>query len=256
MNFKKYKKWGLGIEIFSIALMVICKNKIALFLWFIFLLGSMFILLRGAYFNGKEKFDSDSLYICLSYFSPIFELIIFSIIGVFIKDAQKYLKSYTIFSACLIIFFCLFFWFIYFLRCKRQIIEIKKDKNLFKIEMIGTLLATLLVFAAATIFIISFPGDDNTVKTESVLGIKSYISLTYQLFNIFINSIILFIDMFSYVRSEIDEFNKEEKEKQEKREQLIKEKRELLEREKHEELEKQKQEKEKEKYKYDFYNYD
>lgn len=256
MNFKKYKKWGLGIEIFSIALMVICKNKIALFLGFIFLLGSMFILLRGAYFNGKEKFDSDSLYICLSYFSPIFELIIFSIIGVFIKDAQKYLKSYTIFSACLIIFFCLFFWFIYFLRCKRQIIEIKKDKNLFKIEMIGTLLATLLVFAAATIFIISFPGDDNTVKTESVLGIKSYISLTYQLFNIFINSIILFIDMFSYVRSEIDEFNKEEKEKQEKREQLIKEKRELLEREKHEELEKQKQEKEKEKYKYDFYNYD
>ncbi|WP_181413648.1 hypothetical protein [Lactobacillus melliventris] len=262
MNFKKYKKLGLGIEIFSIALMVICKNITALILGFIFLLGSMFILLRGAYFNGKEKFDSDSLYICLSYFSPIFELIIFSIIGVFIKDAQKYLKSYTIFSACLIIFFCLFFWFIYFLRCKRQIIEIKKDKNLFKIEMIGTLLATLLVFAAATIFIISFPGDDNTVKTESVLGIKSYISLTYQLFNIFINSIILFIDMFSYVRSEIDEFNKEEKEKQEQekeKQEQEKEKQEQIEsiiKEKRKILKKEKQEQEKEKYKFDFYNYE
>ena len=58
---------------------------------------------------------------------------------------------------------------------------------------------------------------------------QGYMFLTYQLSNVFVNSILLFIDMFVYVRSKIDEFDKQEEEKvdEEKKEKLDEQKYEM-----------------------------
>ena len=253
--YMKYKKlwhvcWHVSwfiLEVISVAIMAFTHSLYMYCCGALLLLISIAFIIHYAYFNEKERFDKDSIYICFSYFIPILFLISLAFIGLNIKDSWEYLKDFTLFSFILIFILWNYFLIIYFCRCKKVINEIRKDKHLFIGKMVGSTLATFLVFAVATIFVISFPGD-NIVKGKSVLGIQNYLSLIYQLLNVFINSIIIFIDMFSYVRSEIDEFNKEEKEKQEQIESIIKEKRKIL--------KKEKQEQEKDKYKYDFYNYD
>lgn len=245
------------LAVISLAIMSFTHKFYIYCIWAVLLLIIYSFILHYSYFNEKENFDKDSIHIWGSYFIPILFLISITFFGLSIKASLIYLKDFTIFSFKMIFIIWIYFLIIYFFRCKKVITEIRKDKHLFIGKMIESTLNTFLVFVAATVFVISFPGDNN-VKVKLPFGIQNYVSLIYQLLNISINSIILFIDMFSYVRSEIDEFNKEEKEKQE---QLIKEKRELLKRDKCEEQEKQKQEKEKreelekEKYKFDLYNY-
>lgn len=123
----------------------------------------------------------------------------------------------------------IYLWVFYLCICKKILTEINQGVFLFFAKVIWSIITSVLVFCSGTIFIMLFKKGD-----------KDF-SIIYQALNIFINIINPFIEMYTYVREKLDEFHKQEKEKQEKREQLIKEKRELLEREK---------------YKYDFYNYE
>ena len=105
------------------------------------------------------------------------------------------------------------------------------------------MLTAILIFSSATLFIdtftsstiskitISFPEKFNIVISSLFPEKQNIFKLVYQAINILVNSIYPFIDMYVYVRSEIDEFDKQE---QEKREEQEKQKREELEQEKHE----------------------
>lgn len=233
------------------------------------------LLIKEQCFNENKRFNSDSLRICSYCIIPLVLLVFYLNIGrFFLKNFQKYFKINSSFSAIIAILLSIYFWFFYLFRCRKAIIEIGSDKYLFYSKAGKSMLAAALIFFSATLFIdsftsstiskitISFSEKYNIVISRLFPEKQNNFKLLYQVINLFVNAMYPFIDMYVYVRSEIDEFDKREKEKQEKREQLIKEKRELLEREKREELEKQKQEKEKreelekEKYKYDFYNYD
>ena len=62
------------------------------------------------------------------------------------------------------------------------------------------MLNAILVCFSATVIICFLPNKQIVLKS------------IYQVVNVFINAMYPFIDMYTYVRSEIDEFNKEEKE--------------------------------------------
>ncbi len=176
------------------------------------ILGLFFItgLLIITFFNKKEEFNKDSLGLCSALFFPLSQLFFVLIIGKGKKGVDKLLKENVVFTVILILLFLLYFWLIYLFRCKIVIDEIQKNWYIFLVKMIKPMLSAVLVCLSATIIINSLLGQD---------GIKK---LIYQVINIIINSIYPFIDMYTYVRSEIDEFDTQDKEK----------------------------------YKYDFYNYD
>lgn len=224
------------------------------------------LLIKKQCFNENKRFNSDSLRICSYCIIPLVLLVFYLNIGkFFLKNFQKYFEINSSFSAIIAILLSIYFWFFYLFRCRKSIIEIGSDKYLFYSKAGKSMLAAALIFFSATLFIdsftsstiskitISFSEKYNIVISRLLPEKQNIFKLLYQVINLFVNAMYPFIDMYVYVRSEIDEFDKQE---QEKRKQLIKEKRKLLEREKREELEKQKQEQEKEKYKYDFYNYD
>ena len=260
------------------------------------------LLIKEQCFNENKRFNSDSLRICSYCIIPLVLLVFYLNIGrFFLKNFQKYFKINSSFSAIITILLSIYFWFFYLFRCRKAIIEIGSDKYLFYSKAGKPMLAAALIFLSATLFIdsftsgtiskitISFSEKYNIVISRLLPEKQNIFKLLYRVINLFVNAMYPFIDMYVYVRSEIDEFDKqeqekreeqekqkrekleqekhekeklEEQEKNEKRKQLIKEKRKLLEREKNEELEKQKKEKEKreelekEKYKYDLYNYD
>lgn len=239
------------------------------------------LIIKKQCFNENKIFNSDSLHICLYCICPSAPFVFYLFAGKLIKKFPKYLQTYSSFSATIIILIAIYFWFFYLFRCRKAIIEIGSDKYLLYSKAAKSMLIAILIFSSATLFIDSFTSSTiskitiyfsekyNIVISRLLPEKQNIFKLGYQVFNIFVNAMYPLLDMYAYVRSKINEFDKREKEKQEKREQLIKEKRELLEREKREELEKQKQEKEKreelekekqekekEKYKYDFYNYD
>jgi len=176
------------------------------------ILGLFFItgLLIITFFNKKEEFNKDSLGLCSALFFPLSQLFFVLIIGKGKKGVDKLLKKNVAFAVILILLFLLYFWLIYLFRCKIVIDEIQKNWYIFLVKMIKPMLSAVLVCLSAAIIINSLLGQD---------GIKK---LIYQVINIFINSIYPFIDMYTYVRSEIEEFDTQDKEK----------------------------------YKYDFYNYD
>ena len=221
--------WGLGLVliIVSIVIMSFSNDKCINICVAVLMPIISSLLLYAVYSNEKEKFVEDSWHICLPYSLPTIFWILISLIGLS-KNTRKYLKKYTFFS--LILIFCLWICIliVYYFRCRKVIKEIRKDMTLFNGKMIESTLATILVFSAATIFVISFPGDNN-VKVGAALGIGNYASLTNQLLNIFINCNILFMKMFNYVRSEINEFDKQEEEKvdKEKKEKLDEQKYEM-----------------------------
>lgn len=279
--------------------------KITFMILFFAFIVSFFIIslfIKQDCFNENKRFNSDSKRICLYCIIPLVLLVFYLNIGrFFLKNFQKYFKINSSFSAIITILLSIYFWFFYLFRCRKAIIEIGSDKYLFYSKAGKPMLAAALIFLSATLFIdsftsgtiskitISFSEKYNIVISRLLPEKQNIFKLLYRVINLFVNAMYPFIDMYVYVRSEIDEFDKqeqekreeqekqkrekleqekhekekqEEQEKNEKRKQLIKEKRKLLEREKNEELEKQKKEKEKreelekEKYKYDLYNYD
>ena len=161
-------------------------------------LTSIGFLLFYVYFR-KGKFDEDSLYICRSYFLPMLFLILISFYLSNTKEFQNFLKGYTSFAININLFFFLYFGFVYFRRCLKAIREIREDEHLLKAEIFKSTLKSLLIFAAANLAILSFSKK------------QGYMLLTYQLCNVFINCMLLFIDIFIYVHSKIDEFDKQEK---------------------------------------------
>ena len=212
----------------------------------VFVFSSLFI--KEQCFNENKRFNSDSLRICFYCIFISIPLIFYLFEGELIKNFQKYFKTYANFSAIIIILLSIYFWGFYYSRCKKAITEIGGDNYLFILNVAKSVLTAVLIFLSAILFIGSFP--DSTV-TGLLPKKQNNNKLVYQVINLFVNAMYPFIDMYVYVRSEIDEFDKQEQEKreqqekqkrkeleqekqeQEKREQLIKEKRELLEREKH-----------------------
>lgn len=255
-----------------ISAIVFCLNNIlhykSLEIIFIMLLCAIIVVfgvisqsIKKDCFNDNKRFNGDSKRICLYCVIPSVLLIIFLSTGrFFIKNFPKYFKPNSSFSAIIIILLSIYFWFFYFFRCKKAIIEIGSDKYLFYSKAAKSMLTAALIFFSAAFFIESFNNNQITVYFHEKYNIviyslipeeQNFLKLLYRVINICVNSMYPFIDMYVYVRSEIDEFDKQEQEKreeqekqkrkeleqekqeQEKREQLIKEKRELLEREKH-----------------------
>ncbi|MBH9985224.1 hypothetical protein [Lactobacillus sp. M0390] len=213
-NKKRKLNYNFLEVLFAIAIMLIYGTKKLSRSILLIILTVSDALLHN-FFNNKEKFDKDSKYLMLPYIIPISLLLLISIFGVFNTEIQKYLKDYTIYAAGTIISLLLYFLFLYFIRCLKVIKEIRGDKHLFVAETIKSALKYFLYFSAASLAIISFSDE------------QGYMVLTYQLSNVFVNSILLFIDMFVYVRSEIDEFDKQEKVDEEKKEKLDEQKYEM-----------------------------
>ena len=207
----KSKKWWLVLYVVSFITIFspsIFKNDNSNFERVVFFLGGLglFISITGllisAYFNKKEQFNKDSLYIFLCCLLPLVPLPLETIIVAVFPDTYKYLKDFAIFSAVIIIVLSIYFWIIYLWRCNKTIVEIKKDKYLFSVKMIRLMLNATLVCLSATVIIYFLPNTHNVLKS------------IYQVFNVFINAVYPFIDMYVYVRSEIDEFDKQEEEKE------------------------------------------
>lgn len=111
---------------------------------------------------------------------------------------QGFLKYYPkYYSLIVIILLSFYFWIIYLLRCRRAIIEIRGDNSLFIIKMVKSMGSAVLVCALASIIF--------ELSSE-----KEIIKSIYQVVNIFVNAMYPFIDMYTYVRSEIDKFDKQE----------------------------------------------
>ena len=153
------------------------------------------------FFNEKEKFDRDSLGLCSLILFPLGQLFFVLIIGKGKKGMDELIKEHVVLAVISILLFLMYFWLIYLFRCKIVIDEIKKNWHLFLVKMIKPMLSAVLVCFSAAIIIDSLLEQD---------GIKK---LIYQVVNIIINSFYPFIDMYIYVRSEIDKFDKQEKEK-------------------------------------------
>ena len=198
-------------------------------------------------FNGKEKFNKDSFFICSFYIVPLIMLILIFLSNVGNVNNQLMDLPFEISSSFLASSICfavaLFFWIVYLKRCKKVIIEIKEDWHLFLIKIIKSIISETLLFFSGIICISSFTCEGDISR------------LFFQPIYIFFNLMFPFIEMYTYVRLKIDEFDKQEQEKREKLEQQKREELEKLEQQKREELEKLEQQK-KEKYKYDLYNYD
>lgn len=168
------------------------------------------------YFNEMDQFDKDSKYICSLIFIPPVTLFFFLILGKCTAGAEKFIGSYAIFSVIAVIFFLFYFWLIYLYRCKKVIDDINKNWHVFLMKMIKPMSsAVLLCISIAVIINLSLGPSDK--------------KLIYQMIDIILSSSFPFIGMYVYVASEIDEFEKHE--------------------------EKRREELEKEKYKYDLYNY-
>lgn len=216
---RRLRSWLARImaEMAAIIIMMFLNDICLHILGTVIILIITFSLIRDIYFNNKEKFDEDSLYLMLTYISPILFLILISIVASCIKESQEYLKNYTEYAIMIMSSLFLYFGFVYFFRCLKVIKEIRGDKHLFVVETIKSTLEYFLFFLAAGLAIISFSDE------------QGYMFLTYQLSNVFVNSILLFIDMFVYVRSKIDEFDKQEEEKvdEEKKEKLHEQKYEM-----------------------------
>lgn len=154
-------------------------------------------IIKMAYFNGKEKFNKDSLFICLCCILPLVPLIFYIIYEACFKKTQEYLKQYTNYSAIVIILLSFYFWIIYLYRCREVIIEIKKDECLFFIKMVKSMLGAVLVCFSATIIISSLLEQDSMTKS------------IYQVVNIFVNAMYPFMDMYTYVRSKLDKYRED-----------------------------------------------
>lgn len=206
----------LALELVSIVIIIFFNNIYWDGFGVSLLLTCVIFLLSNVYFR-KGKFDADSLYICLSYSIPMLFLILISFCLSGMEEFQKYLKDYTSFAININLFFFLYFGFIYFRRCLKAIREIREDELLLIVEIFKSTLKSLLIFAAADLAILSFSKK------------QGYMLLTYKLCNVFINFMLLFIDIFIYVHSKIDEFDKQEEEKvdEEKKEKLDEQKYEM-----------------------------
>lgn len=202
------------------------------------------VVIKEQCFNENKRFNSDSLRIWLYYIVPSLQLIIPLIIGSLSKKIiQNFLKSYTSISAKTMVLLSICFWIFYLFRCRKAIIETGSDRYLFYSKAGKSMLTAILIFSSATLFIdtftsstiskitISFPEKFNIVISSLFPEKQNIFKLVYQAINILVNSIYPFFDMYVYVRSKIDEFDKHE---QEKREEQEKQKREELEQEKHE----------------------
>ena len=199
------------------------------------------LLIKKQCFNENKRFNSDSLRICSYCIIPLVLLVFYLNIGkFFLKNFQKYFEINSSFSAIIAILLSIYFWFFYLFRCRKAIIEIGSDKYLFNCKAGKSMLAAALIFFSAAFFIESFNNNQITVYFHEKYNIviyslipeeQNFLKLLYRFINICVNSMYPFIDMYVYVRSEIDEFDKQE---QKKREEQEKQKREELEQEKHE----------------------
>ena len=154
-------------------------------------------LLFLTYFNEKKKFNIDSVYICsISTFLTI--LLILPILFFGTKVKQE-LKNYVIVATVINFFTTFYFWIIYFLRCKKVITEINRDLYIFIWKMFKPIVLATLVCFSSSIAILFLPVKSNNIK------------VIYQVLNTSLNLIYPFIDMYTYVRSELDKFIEESK---------------------------------------------
>ena len=224
MKNKKYWWWGVYVVsiiiIFSSSFLKkynLIFERVAFIGGGLVLFISIICLLQVAYFNKKEQVNKDSLYIFLSCSIPLFLLsIVFVIVAIF-PDTHEFLKDFAFLSAFIIIILSIYFWLIYLWRCTKTIVEIRKDEYLFSVKMIKLMLNATLVCFSATVIICFLPNEQIVLKS------------IYQVINVLINAMYPFIDMYVYVRSEIDEFDKQEEEKvdEEKKEKLDEQKYEM-----------------------------
>ncbi|MCT6890395.1 MAG: hypothetical protein M3Z87_12225 [Lactobacillus sp.] len=142
--------------------------------------------------SEEKNFNKSSLYIFFAYFVPLFLLLCL--------EEPKLGKNeifYGIIAIALIFPCSIFGWLAYFARCIKMINKIKRERFLFSMKSIKSMLSSLLVFFSGTIVILSLFGQNFSIK------------IWVQIFSLVINSIFPLIDMYTYVHSELDKYLKE-----------------------------------------------
>ena len=174
-------------------------NFIVYILLYIFLLYCMTKLVYLSYFNGIEQFDRDSKFICtLGLFGFV---ILNSIILLLGNEVTKQVKKSSVDISLIILLLSLYIWIIYLIRCRKVISEINKDWHLFLAKMVKSMVTATLVCFSGIMIIMWLSKKYNITKVFYQI-IFTTINLNYPL-----------LDMYAYVRSEIDDFKKQEKEK-------------------------------------------
>lgn len=173
------------------------SNTLVYFTAFLILTSALVYIIVDL-FNGKLEFDLDSLSIFCLHFFPL--TLVLVVEGLYSQPNTLY----GITAIIVIFFYSLYFWFIYLARCINALNDIKQNKHVFCMKAIKSILASLLVCLSGTVVILSLSPKNTVLK------------VIYQIVNIIVNTTYPFIDMYIYVRSEIDEFDKQEKNEIEK----------------------------------------
>ena len=148
------------------------------------------------YYNEVEKFNKDTINLFSFYIfvgALLFAILLLSNNYKVISTSAQAISNVFLISGLIL-------WAIYYFRCLKTIRELNKDTSDFFAKSLVLVLNALLVWWASKEV---FRAID--VKTDYI----------YQFFNILINFSYPLIGMFTYVRPEIDEFDKLEKTKKE-----------------------------------------
>lgn len=212
----------ISVIVVLISRFIIKSNLLFYISYFIFLL-SFYVIFYIFLFSITSNFNIITCcLLCLFAFIqfPFIIRIVISMVNSIVKVKQN--SSLLVPSMLILVLWVfihsIYLWVFYLCVCKKILTEINQGVFLFFTKVIWSVITSVLVFCSGTIFIMLFKKGDNVF------------SIIYQALNIFINTINPFIEMYTYVREKLDEFHKQEKEKRE--------------------------ELEKEKMKYDYYNYD
>ena len=154
-------------------------------------------LVNLVFFKGKlkERFNETSLFMCLGSTVTLAPLVLFLLIIVIGKaKIDKDLKTQVVIATLIIVGTSIISWIVYLIFCRKVIKEIKTDSILFLTKMIWSMLTAIFVCFSSTVVILLLSKKDSNM------------TVLYQLLNICINAFSPLIQMYIYVRKELDKF--------------------------------------------------
>lgn len=174
------------------------KSVGALIMWLSILLYLLAILLffKVRLFNEKYRFSKDTSFIVIIYAIMLIPVIftfplLFSAAKKIGFASAKHSTLATIYMIFLISVYC---WILYLEGCKKIIAKINKDVRLFSVKIIWSMASTVLLFSSVALLIGLFEEKD------------TILSLIYQVINVLINSITPLVEMYVYVREELNKY--------------------------------------------------
>ena len=157
---------------------------------------SCFFLFKVILFNEKYRFSKDTILIVIIY--AIMLIPVIYMLTVLFPAAKKIgfasTKHSTLVTVFMIFLISVYCWILYLEGCKKIIAEINKDVLLFSVKIIWSMASTVLLFFSVAVLIWLFEEKD------------TILSLIYQVINVLINSITPFVEMYVYVREELNKY--------------------------------------------------